>query len=65
MECTASESGDEARLAGPVNMLEDMAAIQRGPDQHTEWANRSLMMFSQDKCKALQLTWTKPLHWYG
>lgn len=33
MKCTLRESGDEARLVGSVNMLEDRAAIQRDPDQ--------------------------------
>lgn len=33
-EFTLSKSGDEARLMGPVNMLEEQAVIQRAPDQH-------------------------------
>lgn len=34
MECTLSESGDEARLVGPANMLEGRAAVQSDLDQH-------------------------------
>lgn len=34
MQCTLSEFGDEARLRGPLNVLEGRVAIQRDPDQH-------------------------------
>lgn len=42
-------------VRGPVNTVKGRAAIQGDLNRLEEWANKSFMKFSKDKCKALLL----------
>lgn len=47
---------------GAVGILEGRTTIQRNRNNLEGWANRNLIKFSHNKCKALHLAWSSPLH---
>lgn len=54
IECTPLRFADGIKLRGTANILEGMAAIQRGLGLLEEWAQSSLMKF-KDESKFLHL----------
>ena len=63
-ECTLSKFADDTRLGGVADMPEDCAAIQSDLDRLEKWADRNLMKFNKEKCKALHLGRNNPRHQY-
>ena len=52
-ECRLTKFADHTKLGRTTNTFEGRPAILRDLDRLEEWANRNLMTFIKDKCKAL------------
>ncbi|GAB0187969.1 mitochondrial enolase superfamily member 1 [Grus japonensis] len=60
IKCTLMKFADDTKLSGEVDTSEGRATLQEDLDRLEEWANKNLMKFSKDKCKALDLAKYNP-----
>ncbi|GAB0186899.1 mitochondrial enolase superfamily member 1 [Grus japonensis] len=63
-ECTLSKFVDDTKLGGVAGTPEGRPVIQRVLDRLEKLANRNLMKFNKEKCKALHLGRNDPMHQY-
>ena len=63
-ECTLSMFAGDIKLGGVADIPEGRAAIQRDLDELEKWADRNLMKFNKQKCKALHLGRNTTRHQY-
>lgn len=62
VECTITVFGDDTKLGGDANSLEEQETLQRDLNRLEHWAVINEIKFNKLKCQILYLGWSNAVH---